>query len=64
MSYRLTEHAGGAQKNRLYDGVIRLPAGEYVLRYRTDGSHSPDSWNAEPPFDPAMWGVVLYLRKR
>jgi hypothetical protein len=63
MSHRLTEHAGGADKNRLFDGVVRLPAGEYVLRYRSDGSHSPDAWNAEPPFDPGAWGVVLFLVK-
>ncbi|MGH7471533.1 MAG: hypothetical protein ACRENP_26575 [Longimicrobiales bacterium] len=63
MSYRLTEHAGGADKNRVFDGVIRLPAGEYVLRYRSDGSHSPNAWNAEPPFDPGAWGVALYLVK-
>lgn len=61
MTYRLTEHAGGAQKNRLYDGTLRLPAGEYVLRYQSDGSHSPDSWNADPPFDPGMWGVRLSM---
>jgi hypothetical protein len=60
MTYRMTEHAGGASKNRLFDGVIRLPAGEYSLRYKSDGSHSPDSWNADPPFDPAKWGVTLY----
>jgi hypothetical protein len=60
MTYRMTEHAGGADKNRMYDGVIRLPAGQYSLRYRTDDSHSPDSWNSQPPYDPAKWGVTLY----
>jgi hypothetical protein len=60
MTYRLTEHAGGAQKNRLFDGTIRLPAGEYAVRYQSDGSHSSDSWNADPPFDPSRWGVTVY----
>jgi hypothetical protein len=60
MTYRMTAHAGGAQKNRLYDEVIRLPAGEYVLRYQSDGSHSKDGWNADPPFDPAKWGATLF----
>ena len=60
MTYRMTSHAGGAQKNRLYDDVIRLPAGEYVLRYQSDGSHSKSGWNADPPFDPAKWGATVY----
>ena len=60
MTYRMTSHAGGAQKNRLYDDVIRLPAGQYVLRYQSDGSHSKSGWNADPPFDPAKWGATLY----
>src|SRR5262249_36251132 len=33
MTYRTTEPAGGAAKNRKFDGAITLPAGEYVLRY-------------------------------
>ena len=40
MTYRATEPAGGAPKNRRFDGVVTLPAGEYVLRYETDDSHS------------------------
>ncbi len=60
MTYRMTSHGGGAQKNRLYDDVIHLPAGQYVLRYQSDDSHSKDGWNADAPFDPAKWGVTLY----
>jgi hypothetical protein len=60
MTYRMTSHAGGASKNRLYDDVIRLPAGQYVLRYKSDDSHSADSWNADAPYDPARWGVTLF----
>jgi hypothetical protein len=59
MSYRGTEHAGGAEKNRVFDGTVRLPAGSYVLRYESDGSHSYDDWNADPPDDPEGWGVVI-----
>jgi hypothetical protein len=59
MTYRSTEHAGGASKNRRFDGTIRLSAGEYVLRYETDGSHAFGDWNADPPDDPEMWGVTV-----
>jgi hypothetical protein len=63
MTYRVTEHAGGATKNRRFDGVIRLPAGDYVLRYETDGSHSFGNWNAAPPDDPEAWGITVYRTK-
>jgi len=60
MTYRKTDHAGGAQKNRLFDGTIVLPAGEYYLRYESDGSHSLEDWNSTPPRDPFSYGVTLY----
>jgi len=63
MTYRMTEHAGGASKNRLYDDVISLKAGEYVLHYETDGSHSFNDWNSDPPHDPVNYGITLYLVK-
>jgi len=60
LTYRMTAHAGGAQKNRRFDGVIKLPTGEYTLRYRTDSSHSFGQWNADPPDDPEGWGISVY----
>ncbi len=59
MTYRGSEHAGGANKNRQISEVVRLPAGEYILHYRSDGSHSYRDWNAEPPIDPKHWGVTV-----
>src|SRR3954469_6319864 len=64
MTYRVTEHAGGATKNRRFDGVIRLPAGRYVVRYKSDGSHSFGDWNAAPPDDPEAWGITVYRATR
>jgi hypothetical protein len=64
MTYRMTEHAGGAAKNRMYDDVIRLPAGEYVLRYESDDSHSFRDWNDSAPDDPSHWGITLYKARR
>jgi hypothetical protein len=64
MTYRITQHAGGATKNRRLDGVVRLPAGEYVVRYETDGSHAFGDWNAAPPDDPEMWGITVYKASR
>ena len=63
MGYRMTDHAGGARKNRVYDDVIMLEAGEYVVYYESDGSHSFNRWNASPPADAFNWGVTIKLTK-
>jgi hypothetical protein len=61
MTYRKTEPAGGARKNRLFDGTIMLKAGDYKVYYESDGSHSFKDWNDEPPYDPVNWGITVYL---
>ena len=60
MRYDETEPAGGADKNRLFDGVITLRAGTYILRYDSDGSHSHADWNDDPPDDPESWGISVF----
>jgi len=59
MNPRTSYHAGGADKNRLFDEVITLPKGDYLACYQTDGSHSYDNWNADAPFDPEHWGLTI-----
>jgi hypothetical protein len=54
-----TMGAGGAQKNRRFDGLVELPAGEYVVHYVSDDSHSFDEWNLAPPFEPETWGITI-----
>ncbi len=60
MSYRITEHAGGTDRNRVFDGNIVLNAGEYVLRYEADGSHSLEGWSGGAPHDLFNYGVTLF----
>lgn len=60
MTRRNTEHAGGAEKNRSFDGTVDLKAGRYVAYYVTDGSHSYRDWNADRPYDPSAWGLAIY----
>lgn len=60
MRYDETEPAGGTDKNRMFDGVITLKAGTYVVRYNSDGSHSHGNWNDDPPDDPDSWGVTVF----
>lgn len=57
------QSAGGGEKNVKYDDVIEFPAGEYLLYYITDDSHSFVDWNAAPPDDPFNYGVTLLATK-
>ena len=62
MTYRETQHAGGAAKNRVFDGVMRLQAGEYNLVYQSDDSHSFGEWNSAAPEDRFNYGVTILKR--
>jgi len=55
-----TEHAGGASKNRKFDGIVTFPAGDYVVYYVTDDSHAYRRWNASAPLEKKMWGITIY----
>ncbi len=59
MTYRNTNPAGGARKNRMYDDNIILDRGKYRAYFITDGSHSFEEWNAPKPRDPADWGITI-----
>jgi hypothetical protein len=61
MTYRNTDSAGGARKNRVFDGTVLLPKGEYTVYYETDGSHSYRDWNDSPPRDQEHYGISVYL---
>ena len=58
-----TKFAGGAEKNRMFEGTIDLPAGKYVANYVSDDSHSYRDWNASQPYDVRAWGLALYPTK-
>lgn len=60
MTYAETSPAGGADKNRLADEVVKLPKGTYTLRYQSDGSHSYGHWNARAPRDKERYGITVY----
>ncbi|HKQ60644.1 MAG TPA: hypothetical protein VJS92_05115 [Candidatus Polarisedimenticolaceae bacterium] len=55
-----TLDAGGSDKNRMFDGLVKLPRGSYVLHYASDDSHSYAGWNDGAPFRPAAWGVAAW----
>ena len=60
MTRRNTDHAGGGEKNRMFDGSVELKAGKYVTVYVTDGSHSYRDWNSGRPYDEKAYGMAIY----
>jgi hypothetical protein len=63
MTYRKTEHAGGARKNRMYADTLTLEPGRYRVFYETDDSHSYPRFNASRPFEPENWGIQILATK-
>jgi len=63
MTSRNTEHAGGSRKNRVFNDTVALDRGEYTVYYESDGSHSADGWNEQPPRDRWSWGVTVKVEK-
>ncbi|MCJ7508879.1 MAG: hypothetical protein MUO85_09150 [candidate division Zixibacteria bacterium] len=59
-----TDRAGGGRKNRVFDGTIHLPAGEYILYFVTDDSHSSEGWNVNPPYNPQDWGITISAKQQ
>jgi len=55
-----TSWAGGGRKNRYFNDIISLPAGNYIAGYATDDSHSFGNWNVPPPYDPLHYGLTIY----
>lgn len=60
MTYKKTQWAGGARKNRKVDQIIKLSPGRYTVFFETDGSHSFNDWNDDPPDDPIHYGITIY----
>ena len=60
MTERNTHHAGGASKNRAFDDIVHLTAGDYVLGFVTDDSHAYGDWNSGPPYDQKNYGISIY----
>lgn len=64
MTYKMTSHAGGADKNRVVDTDILLRKGKYTLYFITDDSHSYANWNDSPPYNPDSWGITLFVNEK
>ncbi|MCU0343533.1 MAG: ATP-binding protein [Ignavibacterium sp.] len=54
--------AGGRSDNRITIVIDTLETGSYLLRYKSDASHSYNNWrnNSIRPFYPEWWGIQLF----
>lgn len=59
-----TTHAGGADKNQMFEGTLRLEKGDYLVYYASDDSHSYGHWNSGPPYEQDYWGITLWTTKK
>lgn len=60
MTINNTVHAGGKDQNRRIEGLIQLPAGEYIARYVSDYSHAFGDFGDEGPDDRTEWGMRIF----
>jgi hypothetical protein len=59
MTLENTTPAGGRAENRMFKGTVELAPGLYRAFFETDATHDWDIWRANPPLDPAAWGLTL-----
>lgn len=59
MTWQNTRPAGGDDRNRLFDGVVRLEAGRYVAHFRTDFSHNHGDFGDRAPQNAEAWGITI-----
>lgn len=62
MDFGKTSHAGGALKNRMQIDTVSFKAGDYMLIYETDESHSFGHWDDMPPVNQFS-GIKISLLK-
>ncbi len=60
MKLNNTLSAGGAEKNRRFDGVVTLPPGQYLVHYKTDDSHHYEAFHEDAPEDAQAWGITIH----
>ena len=52
--------AGGDSDNREAKAILRLGPGTYIASFKTDGSHSFESFNRSRPRNPERWGMAIF----
>ncbi len=63
MTLDQTSYAGGDPRNRKAVVGLTLPAGQYRLRYKSDGKHANGDWQGAPPEYPFYYGITVFNMK-
>ncbi|GAB5518063.1 MAG: hypothetical protein RhofKO_03140 [Rhodothermales bacterium] len=59
MTWDNTETAGADGRSRYFSGIITLPAGEYIVYFKTDFSHAYGSFGRDEPPNADAWGITI-----
>jgi hypothetical protein len=60
MNLENTRFGGGDDRNRLFDGIVPLPPGEYFVHFKTDFGHNFEDFEPdEAPSQPDWWGIYI-----
>ncbi|MCH8122254.1 MAG: hypothetical protein IH853_03950 [Bacteroidetes bacterium] len=62
LTLRNTTSAGGADRNRRFEGWVSLKAGSFTARFRSDLSHAYDDFGDEAPEKADEWGMRIFRR--
>lgn len=63
MTLENTRPAGGWHVNRVFDDTIQVEPGIYRAVFETDPRQHYGDWLANPPYDPAAWGMSLFTAR-
>ena len=64
LTLRNSTSAGGADRNRRFEGWISLEKGSYTARYTSDLSHAYADFGDEAPDVAEDWGIRIFVRSR
>ncbi|GMQ83099.1 MAG: hypothetical protein BMS9Abin05_2577 [Rhodothermia bacterium] len=64
LTLRNSTSAGGADRNRRFDGWISLEKGSYTARFTSDLSHAYADFGDEAPDNAEEWGIRIFSSSR
>ncbi len=62
MTLENTVHAGGDDRNRIFDGSLELSPGTYRVHFVTDFDYAWGDFDTDPPKYPDAWGITVTLK--
>ncbi len=57
-----SSHAGGVDRNRKFEGQIRVEPGVYTASFVTDSGHAFGDFGSDGPDEPTRWGLRVFVK--